>query len=116
MKKLYMIKHVYYVDGGFGDAIYSEGVVGIVECAEEELNDFLKKYNHPVVYDEPYAYLTCHELKAEEISIKSLKELENDPYGDGDYYEDRIAFFKERDPKRFEECNRTLKEELEEEK
>lgn len=113
MKKMYMIKHVYDVDGGFGDAIYNEDVVGVVECAEEELNNFLEKYNRPVVYDEPYAYLVCHELKAEEITIKSLKELENDPYGDGGYYEGMIAYFKERDPKRFEECNRTLKEELE---
>ena len=111
---MYIIKHVYDVDGGFGDAIEEEDVVGIVDCTKAELDAFLKEYNKPIVYDEPYNWLTCHTLIAEEIEVKTLASIEKDPYGDDGAYELSAAFFKQRDPERFEYCREWLKEHLKE--
>lgn len=111
---MYIIKHVYDVDGGFGDAIEREDIVGIVDCTKAELDTFLKEYDKPIVYDEPYAYLTCHTLIAEEIKVKTLASIEKDPYGDNGTYEGWAASFEQRDPERFERCQEGLKEYLKE--
>lgn len=111
---MYIIKHVYDVDGGLGDAIEREDVVGVVDCTKAELDAFLKEYNKPIVYDEPYNWITCHTLIAEEIEVKTLASIEKDPYGDDGAYELLAAFFKQRDPERFEHCQEVLKEQLKE--
>lgn len=51
--RLYVIKHIYDVDGGFGDAIHSEDI--LFTTLDKNLAEaYISKYSHPVVYDRPY--------------------------------------------------------------
>ena len=108
---MYIIKHVYDVDGGFGDAIGKEDVVGIVECTKEQIDKFIEKYDKPVVYDEPYMGLVCHILIAEEVTVTTLDEIEKDPYNDNGVFQSWIDSFKHRDPEGFNAANEELEEE-----
>lgn len=66
--KVYIVKHVYDVDGGFGDAIGEEDVLcGFTSKSEAEA--FVKAYEKPHVYDRPYAELHCGELVIEELTM-----------------------------------------------
>ena len=94
MEKVYIIKHEYDVDGGFGDAISREDVVGIVKCSEEDIKKFDEKYNKPEVYDSPYADLECHSIIIEEVTILDISDLESDPYGDGGIFQKYIDNYK----------------------
>ena len=78
IKKLWNIFHSYDVDGGFGDAVNREELVATVEATDEEIKDFIKKWDAPEVYEKPYAYLECHNVYALEVEVKELQDLE--PY------------------------------------
>lgn len=92
-EKLYIVRHIYDVDGGFGDAISNENVVGVVRCTEEEIKNFENKYGKTEVYDVPYADLTCHTIFIDEINPISITELEKDPYGDNGRFQRMIDDF-----------------------
>ena len=65
---VYIVKHVYEVDGGFGDAIGTEEVLcGFTNKAEAEA--FVSAYSKPHVYRRPYDNLTCGELVIEELTM-----------------------------------------------
>ena len=83
-KKFYAIFHGVDEDGGFGDAVYTESMMGVVEATQEEIDAFIQKWNKPVIYDTPYADLSCHNVRAEEIQFVDLDKL--NPYGEDDYY------------------------------
>lgn len=68
MNKVYIVKHCYEVDGGFGDAIYCEDTV-VVFSTREKADEFVEKYSKPHVYDIPYACLTCGKLEVMEMNI-----------------------------------------------
>lgn len=87
-KKLYIIRHGYDVDGGFGDAIWREDVVGIVSATRQEIDEFIKKFDKPAIYDIPYSELFCHTLYADEVSLSTMEELYSKPYGKFDEYYD----------------------------
>ena len=91
-KSLWAIFHGYDEDGGFGDAIPEETMVGVVEATEEEINAFVKKWDKPVIYDRPYSDLYCHNVWASRIEIAPLDQLK--PYGEDDYYGQRAKRFK----------------------
>lgn len=66
--KVYIVKHVYDVDGGFGDAIGEEDVLcGFASKAEAEA--FVSAYERPHVYDRPYNDLWCGTLVVEELNM-----------------------------------------------
>ena len=66
--KVYIVKHVYDVDGGFGDAIEKEDVLcGFTSKAEAEA--FVRAYEKPHVYSRPYDDLWCGELVIEELTM-----------------------------------------------
>jgi hypothetical protein len=66
--EVYIVKHVYEVDGGFGDAVGVEDVLcGFASKAEAET--FVSKYANPHIYDRPYANLTCGELVVEKLTM-----------------------------------------------
>lgn len=68
MKKIYLVKHCYDVDGGFGDAISREEVLcGFTN--KGDANNFVKTFENPHVYDEPYASLKCGKLVVEELNM-----------------------------------------------
>lgn len=77
-KKLWNVFHCYDVDGGFGDAIPAEDLVGTVEATDEEMEAFLQKWNQPEVYEHPYADLECHFVQAVEVTVQTLDGFE--PY------------------------------------
>lgn len=99
-KSLWAIYHEYDLDGGYGDAIPSSEMVGIVMATNDEIADFIKKYNKPIVYDKPYNELCCHVIRVEKIDIiYSLDEVK--PYGPDDYYGERAEEYQL--DKKFEE-------------
>lgn len=68
MNKIYLVKHCFDVDGGFGDAISQEEVI----CGfdnREDANEFIEKYSNPHIYDSPYASLECGILQVEELNM-----------------------------------------------
>lgn len=85
-KELWTIYHGYTVDGGFGDAIWREDMLGLVSASQKEIADFVAKYDAPVVYDKPYDRLTCHHIRAEKVEVHDISYFEKHPYGKSDYY------------------------------
>jgi hypothetical protein len=69
---LYIVKHEYDVDGGFGDSVPTEETL-FVTLDKKLAEDFVEKYNRPTVYACPYSELWHGQLKIEEQSlIKSI--------------------------------------------
>lgn len=88
----YIIHHIYDEDGGFGDAIEIDEVVGVLECTPEQLDEWMEKYDKRTVYEEPYASLYCGELRAEPIDgLKSLS-LDEDPIPEVRKWPERYGF------------------------
>lgn len=83
-KEFWAIYHGYSVDGGYGDAVWEEEMVGVVSATENEIQEFIEKYNNPIVYDHPYDDLVAHCIRAEKIKIADISEIK--PYGENDYY------------------------------
>ena len=75
---MYGVFHIFDVDGGFGDAIDNEELIGVTADLNEAKN-FVEKYSlEGAVYDIPYAALSMGKLE-----IRELKELsDNSPYED----------------------------------
>ncbi len=65
---IYQIFHCYDVDGGFGDAVSEEDIIGAT-LDENEANEYVKKWSKPEIYDKPYASLYRHELIVRPIEI-----------------------------------------------
>lgn len=84
----YIIKHVFDVDGGFGDAVRTEVVCGVVKATEDEIIDFLNKWDKPRVYDRPYADLYDHHIVAEKIQIANLETFQPYDPNEGTYLDD----------------------------
>lgn len=66
MASVYIIKHLYDVDGGFGDAVSQETIVGIT-TDKVKAEQYVEKWSAPFVYDTPYADLECSRLVVEEV-------------------------------------------------
>jgi hypothetical protein len=94
LKKLFAIYHGVDEDGGFGDAVYTEIMVGLVYATDKQIKDFVEQWDKPIVYDKPYAELMCHSIRAEEIPITKLTKL--NPYGKDDYYGKRAREYEAR--------------------
>ena len=76
---LYQIFHCYDVDGGFGDAVPEEDIIATVDATPEEIEAFLKEWDHPRIYDRPYGELWEHHICATCIEVThKLSELQ--PY------------------------------------
>ena len=80
MKQLYLIFHCYDVDGGFGDPVGREDLVGSISATPEELQEFLDKYDKSYVYDHPYSDLYAGALRA--VPIPKELPLNEDPIPD----------------------------------
>lgn len=76
---VYLVKHFYAVDGGYGDAIPNEDTVACFDN-KEDADAFVEKYSNPHVYDRPYAELTCGDLDVEELTVLSHEEAEKTTY------------------------------------
>lgn len=72
---VYVVEHLYDVDGGFGDAISENDIVAAFET-EEEAEAFVAKYSDVHVYDRPYASLRCGELAVTTIETGKYDESE----------------------------------------
>ena len=78
MSHLYNIFHIYDTDGGFGDAVEKKDFIACVEATEEEIDEFLEKWDKPRIYDHPYADLREHEVIAKRVDIMDLSDVQ--PY------------------------------------
>lgn len=58
---MFAIIHVYDVDGGYGDAVQTSDIIGVVET-RKEAEAYCKKYSRERVYSKPYARLYCGAL------------------------------------------------------
>lgn len=101
--KIYLIQHIYETDGGFGDAIYNEEILGcFLDKAQAE--EYVAKWGETqYIYAKPYDYLTYGQLLVKEMNLDSLS-LDVDPFKDT-YFEKRRARYletkKEDDPEIF---------------
>lgn len=101
--KIYLIQHIYETDGGFGDAIPSEEILGcFFDKAQAE--EYVAKWGQTLyVYAKPYDYLTYGQLFVKEMNLDSLF-LDIDPFK-GTYFEEQRAEYlatkKEDDPEIF---------------
>lgn len=75
----FIIHHIYDEDGGFGDAVQIDEVIGVLECTPSQLKEYLDRYNKKTAYCQPYATLYCGELKAEAVDDIKLLFLNEDP-------------------------------------
>lgn len=78
MEKIYEIVHCYDVDGGFGDAIPQEEVIGVFDD-EEIAEEYVRRWSKPEVYDRPYCSLYHHELFVREKVVNAL-DINEDPW------------------------------------
>ena len=75
-KHLWNVFHEYDVDGGFGDAIPQRDLVGTAFASEYEVDQYLKKWDKPEVYEKPYASLYNHGISVERAEVSpSLEEI-----------------------------------------
>jgi len=80
---MFAIIHYYDVNGGFGDAVGKEEVLGYVET-EEDAKEYVARYSNPRTYAIPYSRLECHALGYKKVSTKML-DIDVDPF-EGDYF------------------------------
>ena len=92
-KKIYLIKHVYDTDGGFGDAVSQEEVLFATDN-KKLAKAYVKKYSKPVVYASPYADLYHHELVIEKLKLEE-PDLDVPPWSEDDGYEDDYEDYEE---------------------
>lgn len=96
-KNLYAIYHGVDVDGGFGDAVCTEDMVGLAWATEDEVKAYIEKWNKPEVYDIPYSELFCHMVRVERVTvlddISLVKPYSTDP---DHFYNQNIKKVKER--------------------
>ena len=67
-RHMYIVVHMYDVDGGIGDAIVREDVICGFPTKKEAL-DFADRYNNPHVYETPYDDLWCGMLEVRELNM-----------------------------------------------
>lgn len=68
---MFIIVEEYWEDGGYGDAVYTERQIGIVET-EEEAKEYVNLYSCEHTYDIPYDELTRGGLSYCEIPLISI--------------------------------------------
>lgn len=80
MEMIYLIIHEYDVDGGFGDAVTEEQVLGFLPT-KEEADEYVKRYSKPHVYAIPYDALHEHTLFVREMIMEPLN-VNEDPWAE----------------------------------
>ena len=73
--KIYIVKHAYEVDGGFGDCVPIEAIV-CTFSNEEDAKLFCDTYSDTHTYSRPYADLDCGELIYEEMELVTHDEFD----------------------------------------
>ena len=103
MMEVYLVKHHYDTDGGFGDAVACEETVAIFsdrETAEKFVECF--EYHEATVYDKPYAYLTFGEFTIESTPVFGKDEYPTADQIEADGYWcclDQLGWYKRRTSK-----------------
>ncbi len=79
MKKYYNIYHMSDIyDGRSSVPVQQHKYIGLVYATEEEIKEFLEKWNKPRVYYHMYDVLYEHLVTAVPVEVKELNKLE--PY------------------------------------
>ena len=66
VKKIYVIKHLYDEDGGFGDSVPVSEVIGFC-TSKAKAQKYVEKYENEHIYASPYSELYCGALVIEEL-------------------------------------------------
>lgn len=69
---MFIIVEEYYEDGGYGDAVFTERPIGIVET-EEEAKEYVNLYSCEHVYDIPYSDLRRGGLSYYKLPLLSIR-------------------------------------------
>lgn len=80
METIYGIYHLWQTDGGFGDAVAQEALIGVTDD-EEKAKAYVERWSNPHVYDKPY-----DELHRGELTYAKLKVLDLDQDPELDHY------------------------------
>ena len=84
---LWNIYHHYDNCGEYGDAIHVRKHVGTIAATEEEIAEFLKKWDKPRIYESPYGDLWFGHVTAEMVVAKTTQSII--PYDEKEFlYED----------------------------
>ena len=78
MSKIYVVKHIYDVDGGYGDAVYNEEIV-FITSNKEEAEAWVEHWDHSFTYNTPYAELTCCSFSVEEMDVMDHIDIHTPP-------------------------------------
>lgn len=76
--KVYAVNHIYDEDGGYGDAVTCCDTV-FITSNEKLAYDYVNKWNHPIIYDTPYAALGAYRFEVEEIDILDTVDINTSP-------------------------------------
>ena len=80
MDKIYLVIHIFDVDGGFGDRVMVDKIL-FASKDLEVCKKFVDKYSNDHVYDKPFAELWCHKLVVREVAfIEDNKVLDIHPF------------------------------------
>ncbi len=74
-RRLWNIYHHYDNDGEYGDAIPVCQHVATIAATEEEIEEFLKKWNRPRIYESPYADLWFGRVTAEMVVVQTTESI-----------------------------------------
>lgn len=92
MEKIYQVVHLYDEDGGFGDPVTCKDVIGAT--TDKALAEaYVRRYNKPAVYAEPYSYLYCHGLEIDEVELGL--DINKNPWED-DWFSEKVEEFREK--------------------
>lgn len=70
--KIFIVYHIFDTEGEFGDAEYTEEVVGIFEN-ETDATEWVGKHYNPHNYTKSYDYLSCGDFRIEERELITHK-------------------------------------------
>ena len=80
----FLVYHVYDVDGGLGDAIYQDKLLGILDADSlEKAEKWAKDNSHDHIYDIPYSALHEGNLKVVAMELPTFT-LTDCPWSDED--------------------------------
>lgn len=86
--EIYILKHCYDVDGGFGDSIPQESTLFITDD-KEFAYAYKAKHHKPEVYAVPYAALWHHAIRIETLTMEK-PDINKDPW-EGNYSKEKYV-------------------------
>lgn len=89
MDKIYLIIHAYDVDGGFGDPVEVEEIIGSFTDGPKA-HQYVEEHSKPLIYDKPYGCLYFGELRVKEVLFNTVTPVDERRFI-GDWNRDDVS-------------------------